>query len=483
MSYLCFDIGTSSLKAAVVSEEGDLLGLARRPIRISHGEGGAHEVEAGEWIVAAKAAGAEAVAAAREGKRSLEVRALSVSGNGPTLLAADADGLPLGPALSWLDRRAGAEAEEVSALAGRPIDPTFYLPKALRLWRAAGPEARARIRWFFSCPEYLLYALCGVALTYLPHPGYEPYIWNDAMIAALGLPRERFPPFAAPGFPAGKLLPEAAAGLGLVPGIPVVAGFPDFLAAIVGSASVEIGRACDRSGTSEAINLCADRPFPTRALLSLPHPVDGLWNVSGGVSTAGAALEWLSDLLGPGEPASSESAVSGILAQARLCPPGAGGLVFLPYLAGERAPLWDAARRAAFVGLSIEHGRREIARAVCESLAYGLKLASDLALAEGMPFELLRVSGQAAGEDFLCALKADVLGVPVEAPAIGDCELVGDAAACALALGDAASLAESASALVRIRRRFEPRPGPAYGEAFAAYRAALAALAPVDRAR
>ena len=484
LPYLCFDIGSSSLKAALVSEKGELLGLARSPVALAHAEGGVHEADAAGWIDAARSAGAEALSLARgSARRGLDVRALSVSGNGPTLVAVDAAGLPLGPALSWMDRRATKEAEEVSALAGRVVDPTFYLPKALRLWRAAEPDRRDRIRWFFSCPEYLLYALCGEALTYLPHPGYEPYIWNESMLAALDLPRDRFPPFAAPARVAGRLLPDPASSLGLAPGLPVVTGFPDFLAAIVGSATVVTGRACDRSGTSEAINLCADRPFPNRALLSLPHPVDGLWNVSGGVSTAGAALEWLAGLIGFGEADGGESAVAGLLADARRGPPGAAGLAFLPYLAGERAPLWDASRRAAFVGLSIEHGRPEIARAACESLAFGLKLASDLAVAEAMPFDLLRVSGQASGDDFLCALKADILAVPVEAPEIGDCELVGDAAACALALGDASSLAESAAALVRIRRRFEPKPEPAYAKAFASYEAALAALAPVDRAR
>lgn len=475
MAYLCFDIGSSSLKAAVLSEDGRLLGLARRPVPLAHGPGGAHEADACGWIEAALSAGAESLALASLAAPALEVRALSVSGNGPTLLAADAAGQPLGPALSWLDRRALLEAEEVSALAGMPIDPTFYLPKALRLWRATDPALRDRIRWFFSCPEYLVYALCGVALTYLPHPGYEPYIWSASMIEALGLPLDRFPPFAGPATRAGGLLAAAANGLGLKPGIPVVSGFPDFLAAIIGSACVDIGAACDRSGTSEAINLCAEKPFPDRALLSLPHPVDGLWNLSGGVSTAGAALEWLARTLAIDVPA--------LLAEARMSPPGARGLVFLPYLAGERAPLWDSSRRAAFVGLSALHGRADMARAAVESLAYGLKLTADLARRENLPFDLMRVSGQAAGDDFLCGLKADILGLPVESPEIGDCELVGDAAACSLALGETSSLAESARALVRVRRGFEPRPQEAYAEAFVSYETALAALAPVDRER
>jgi xylulokinase len=483
VAYLCFDIGSSALKAGILDEEGRLLSLARRPVSLVHGLGSAHEADASGWIDAALSAGAQAVEAAKKEKRGLELRAISVSGNGPTLLAVDMEGMPLGPALSWLDRRAESEAEEVSALAGKIIDPTFYLPKALRLWRNASQALRDKIRWFFSCPEYLEYALCGEALTYLPHPGYEPYIWNEGMIKALGLPPERFPPFAEPAVKAGKLLPAAAERLGLKPDIPIVTGFPDFLAAIVGSASVDIGIACDRSGTSEAINLCADRPFPTRALLSLPHPVDRLWNVSGGVSTAGAALEWLVSILSPNGAKESETAVTRLLADARLSPPGAKGVVFLPYLAGERAPLWDSHRRGAFVGLSVEHGRYEMARAAAESMAYGLKLACDLALGEGMPLDLVRVSGQAANDDFLCELKADILCVAVEAPEVGDCELVGDAAACALALGEVSSLSESARSLVRIRRRFEPRRIDAYAEAFAAFASALDALAALDRSR
>jgi xylulokinase len=485
MAYLCFDIGSSSLKAAIVSEAGKLLGIARRPLAIRHGQDGAHEADADSWTEAAFSAGAEAIAAAKRAAigsigPSLEVRAIAVSGNGPSLLAVDDSGLPLGPALSWLDRRAVAEAAEVSAIAGAVIDPSFYLPKALRLWRSGGEVFRRRLRWFFSCPEYLVFVLCGEALTYLPAPGYEPYIWNASMIEALGLPADRFPSFAAPGRIVGKLLPAAAERLGCDPGAPLVSGYPDFLAAIVGSASIDIGVACDRTGTSEAINLCAPRPFPSRDLLSLPHPVPGLWNLSGGVSTAGAALEWLSGLLGSEHISERRASIGALLAEARRSPPGARGLIFLPYLAGERAPLWDASRRGAFVGLTIDHGKADLARAVCESLAYGLKLASDLALAEGFSFRLARVSGLSASDEILCEIKADVLGVPFEVPEIAECELVGVAAACALALGEAAGISEAALSLVRFGRRFEPQAVSAYSEAFSSFKEALVALRPLD---
>lgn len=482
MAYLCFDIGSSSLKAAVVSETGELLSIARRPLVLLHGPEGAHETDALAWIEAAFSAGSEAISAARNSaagaSRVLELRAVSVSGNGPSLLPADSSGKPLGPVLSWLDRRAVAEASEVSALAGAIIDPSFYLPKALRHWRAADASERRRLRWFFSCPEYLVFVLCGEAITYLPDPRYEPYIWNSSMLEALDLPAERFPPFAAPGSILGDLSPSAAERLGCGRGAKLVAGYPDFLAAIVGSATVDAGVACDRTGTSEAINLCAEKPFPRRELLSLPHPVSGLWNLSGGVSTAGAALAWLSGLFnGPSGP-DSDGSIGALLSEARRSPPGARGLAFLPYLAGERAPLWDSSLRGSFVGLSIGHDRSDLARAVCESLAYGLRLSSDIAVSEGFPFSLVRLSGHSSSDDFLSGIKADVLGVPIEIPEIAECEIAGVAAACALALGEASSISEASAAIVRVARRIEPSSRDAYDEPFSAFTEALRALHP-----
>jgi xylulokinase len=489
--YLSIDIGSSSVKAGVVSEDGALLGFGRASSPMTRGHDGAHEADPRAWIEAACIAGSAAITAARRARSGgTGVRAVAVSGNGPTLLAADAEGRPIGPAVAWMDRRADVEAEEVSRIAGMRIDPGFYLPKALRLWRGSR-EIRERARWFFSCPEYLAFALCGEAATYLPARGYEPYIWDEGVLGRLEIPKALIPPYVAPSTRIGALQSAPAERLGLSAGIPVVAAFPDFLAAIVGASAVDPGCACDRSGTSEALNLCARSPFPDGRILSLPHPVDGLWNLSGGVSAAGAALDWLDGLLAlePGagceDPSHARDAPAAVRVSelAASSAPGAGGLVFIPYLSGERAPLWDPNRRGAFVGLSLEHSRGDMARAACESLAFGLRLVADLVRSAGFPVDLMRASGFAARDDFLCALKADVLGVPVEAPAVADCELVGDAAACAVALGDAKCLADSSRALFRPRRRFDPASPGAYESPYSAFRSALAALADFDASR
>ncbi len=495
MPYLCFDIGTSSVKSALISETGLLLGFGRSSVSIIHAQDGAHEVDPSAWVDAAFSAGRSALSEARATsmRSNIEIRAIAVSGNGPTLLAVDGGGAPIRPALSWMDRRARTEAEEVSRIVGFPIDPGFYLPKALFMWRSS-EELRLRTRWFFSCPEYLAFVLGGSAVTYLPSPGYKPYIWDGPVIDALGLDEGLFPPFASPGAQIGGLRPACAERLGIAPGIPIIASFPDFLAAIVGSGSVTAGTACDRSGSSEALNICAPRPFTGKRLLSLPHPIEGLWNISGGVSTAGSALSWIesvifSDSSRTNDPPSAQAysaepqSSSRISELASISSAAAHGLVFLPYLAGERAPLWDSSRRGAFVGLSLEHTRSDIARAACESLAYGIRLVADLARSDGAGIDLVRVSGFSARDDFLCSLKADILGIPVEAPEIPDCELLGDAALCSVSLRETSDLIEASRLLHRTRRRFERRASADYDAAYELFRAALDDLARFDAVR
>jgi len=471
MAYLSIDIGTSTVKAGLISEDGRLIGSARRSVMLSHGDGpNEHESDPADWILAVSQTLSEAL------RGQERPRAIAISGNGPTLLAVDSQGNPIGKALSWMDRRAVREAEEVSALAGKKIDASFYLPKALYLFRSSA-EVREKARYFFSCPEFLLYFLTGEACTYLPDKGYLPYIWSPEFIKGVGLPQALFPPFASPGSLVGKTREGLFEGFSLPEGVPAAAGFPDFLASLVGSGVIHPGLVGDRGGTSEAINICAGQPFPQRELLSLPHAITGLWNISGGLSTAGKALEWFARCGGY-----SGLGADSLFAEAQRSPPGARGAIFLPYLAGERAPLWDSNRRGAFFGLSLTQGREDLARAACESLCFGLKLPLEIAKKEGFALLGVRASGATARNDFLCALKADILGLPLEVPAVADSELMGDACAAAFALGDCSSLAEASAALVRIAARFEPdrRFIARYSERFELFKEALAALGPID---
>ncbi len=471
--YLTFDIGTSSVKGALVGEDGRADRVERFSVGLYRGEGeAAWEAEPYEWWKALGECSRRLVENA-----SGPIRAAAVSGNGPTLVPVDRSGRPVGRAISWMDRRARDQADRISALLGFPLDPSFYLPKAL--WFLENRRSDfARTARFFSCPEWAAYRLCGEACTYLSDPYYERYTWGGAAASGLGLDDSLFPPYCGPGRILGRVLPEASRETGIPEGTPVVSAFPDFLASLLGSGAVEPGIACDRAGTSEALNLCSAAPCADWSFLSLPHAVPGLWNISGGLSTSGKALEWYARAAG--FPEDEESGARKVFRAAETSVPGARDLLFLPFLAGERAPLWRRDLRGAFLGLSVDHDPGDLARAVAESIGFGLRLTSQGLAELGHGMRLVRVSGTPARNAFLSRLKSDILGLPVEVPELADCELSGNAAACAVALGDFGSLAEAAARLVRVETRFEPDPRlrREYDRLYGIFADAAAALIP-----
>jgi xylulokinase len=486
--YLAIDIGTSSVKAALVAEEGHAVARARYRVRSSHRDRHSHEVDPAQWI--------KAIARMMSTMRpdtARSIRAVAISGNGPTLLSCDAAGNPLHDALLWMDTRARDEAREAGDAAGYRIDPAYYLPKAL--WLQRHDEAtRERGRWFLSCPEYLAFALTGEAVAYLPAPGYERFVWEIRVIEALGLPKERFPRFVRHG---ETIAPTRQGNPCALPaGIPVVAAYPDFLASIVGSGAIAPGRACDRSGSSEAINFCASTPFPDDRMFTLPHAIEGLWNVSGGLSTSGKALEWLEDKLslpkrtdpsgdgewrgiGEGEAIPTPPSVELALRSK----PGAGGALFVPYLSGERAPLWNPSLRGALLGLSIEHTREDLARAALEGTCYALRYVCDVARSGGIGAETLRASGVLAVDPKVACLKAAILGLPVELPEMAESELSGDACACAVGVGDAKDFVEASARVSRVAARIEPsRDDEAvYAERYGEFLEALGSTRSISR--
>lgn len=473
---LCgIDLGTSSLKCTLFADNGQPLGSGRSPVSLRRDDSsGAALSDPAEWERACALAIADAFRLS--GQSPGDVDAVAVSGNGPTLVAVDASGRPVGGALSWLDRRAVGQAERISAAAGRAVDPSFYLPKALSVLE--GPDGRTVTR-FFSGPEYLAYRLGADACSYLPDPYYETYVWDVATAQKLGLSAALFPPYVGPGQRIGRVGDLQATVFGLKRGTPIASAYPDFLAALLGSGSVEPGIACDRSGSSEALNLCASGPCPDQRLFSLPHAVPGLWNLSGGLSTSGAALAWFAKTFGYADAQAIRDDVSA-------GEPGARGLSFLPYLAGERAPLWNPDLRASFHGVSLGHERRDFARAAVEALAYGLRVAADIMRENGNSISAIRCSGGAATDSALCGIKADVLGVPVETLQVPDCETLGDACAASVALGRHSGVAEASADMVRIGFRHAPNPSKAaaYEGAYARWKAALdssLALPPTER--
>jgi xylulokinase len=327
------------------------------------------------------------------------------------------------------------------------------------------PGLYEKTRFFLGCPEYLACALTGAARTVFPSAGFDRWFWNADILGRLDLDEAKFPPFISPGESFGTLLPAIAGRFGFARNVPVIAGGPDFYVAILGAGAVSPGRACDRSGTSEGINAGTEKRLTDRRLMSYGHPVKPFWNLSGIISTTGKALEWARNLLGLAD-------FGEFFSLAAASPPGAGGLVFLPYLAGERAPIWDSAARGVFRGLSLSTDRAGLARSVLEGVCFAIRDVIAVMEESGARVGELRVSGAAAENGLLNQIKADITGAEILIPAHREAELLGLAIIGARALGKYASLAEAAAALVRVESRREPNPGNTvlYDELFSEYR-------------
>ena len=469
---LTFDIGTSLLKGGIFDASGVLRCRAEVPLHLSDREDPLmHEADANNWISALSLVTAQLELPGASGRRG-RIEAVVVSGNGPTLVPVDAKGGPLDFAMTWLDRRGVEEARMIAEVTGRYVDPTFYLPKALWIFRNR-PEVYRKTRHFCTCPEFVDLFLTGVARTVLPSEQFTPYIWTPETIERLGMDPQKFPPFIRPGETVGEVRQEAEELLGIPAGTPVVAGGPDFVMTLLGTATVRPGRACDRAGTSEGINLCAEQVVEDSRLLCLPHIIEGYTNISGIISTSGKALSWFKSISGQGE-LDYESLFEDICQ----VPPGSRSLIFLPYLAGERAPLWDPYARGSFIGLTANHGRKEMTRAVVEAVGFAIRDVIEVMEENGLEIGELRVTGGQAKSPLWNQIKADITQRKILVPEVQDSELLGDACIGLFALGNHKSLAAASDSLVRIGRSFTPTPElrELYDRLFDLYRASYRGL-------
>jgi xylulokinase len=450
---LAIDVGTSAVKCGLAHGDGTMV-TAARTVGTRAAAGGVHEVDAGDWLRALAACIGEL-------GTPPALSAVVVTGNGPTVVPAGADGQALHPAITWLDRRSGDEVRLIAERTGRAREASFFLAKIYWVFRHA-PELYRHTRGFVSGPEYVALRLTGCWHTALPAPAFQRYYWDDELVSALAMDPAKLPPFVATGTPLGSITAAAAAEFGIPASVPVFAGAPDYVMAMLGTGAVTEGATCNRSGSSDGVNYCCRHPVSDRRLLCLPHIVDGLFSVAGLISTTGKALEWFAGIAHDDRT---------LYERAARCAPGSDGVLFLPYLAGERTPLWRSDVRAVFSGLGLEHGREQMARAVLEAVGYALRDSLTLIEELAGPVDAIRLSGARAGNQVLNRIKADIVGCPLQVPEVLDAELTGCACVAARALGVDASVADAAQRLVRIGATIEPRAQYAavYEEGFARY--------------
>ena len=467
---LGLDLGTTEVKAGLVTLDGRLLALARSGygLDVSGGHGWA-EQDPGSWWSAVVSA-----VRALHAADLAEIVAIGADGHGPTLVAVDPRGEATRPAITFLDGRATAEADELTAASGVHGWSLGGLPSALWVERHE-PAVAAATRWYMSTWEWLVLRLTGVAQMPLVPDQVVPDV---ELVATAGVPGERLPPRSATGDIVGDLTSTAADALGLRPGIPVVGGTVDAFASYLGAGLLEPGDAYDPGGAAGGFGVYWDRPVDVAGGFVTPAPLAGRYSVGAAMATTGRALDWYRDSV-LGDTISTDA----LLTEAAATPPGAGGLVFLPYLAGERSPIWDPEARGVLAGLTLGHGRGHIARAIVEASALAIRHVALPMLAAGVRVTEMRVCGGPARSPFWNGVKADVTGFPVAVPVVLETAVLGSAILAATGIGAHSDLPAAIAAMTRIAARIEPRRdlAPVYDRLFEAYRALYPATAPVLR--
>ena len=459
---LAADIGTTEAKVGLVGLDGTLIALERAayPIDVDPGTGRA-EQDANHWWTAL----AETTRRLAPNERA-EVVAICLDGHGPTLVPTDASGRPTGPAIAWLDTRATAEAAEIQSATGLSGWGLGILPAALRLERHA-PEIAEQTRWYLNTWDALALRLSGQARASVPGaPGLPTP-------ADVGFQSTKLPEPVAAGTVVGHLNAEAAEALGLEAGLPVVSGVVDAFASFHGAGMLRPGDAIDVGGGAGGFGVYWDRSVEAQGAFVTPAPLPGLFVIGGAMAATGKSLDWFrDDILANG--ASTEQ----LLDEAGKTPAGAGGVVFLPYLAGERSPLWDPGARGAFVGLRLDHGRGHMTRAILEAAALAIRHVAEPILAAGVRVTAMRLAGGPARSEAWNQLKADITGFPVEVPHVLETAVVGSAILGAVGVGEHQNLPTAIAAMTRVERRLEPRTSnrPTYDELYRTYRRLYPAL-------
>jgi xylulokinase len=445
------DVGTSGVKALALSETGEILARAEREYPLSTPRPGWAEQDPDDWARAAEAALADL---------GVEPASVGWSGQMHGLVVLDEHGEPLRPAILWNDQRTAAECAEIEERVGleRLIELTgnraltgFTAPKLLWL-RNHEPETFARIRHVLLPKDYARFRRTGEqAIDAADASGTLLFDvsnrrWSDDVLDALELPREWLPP-AHESTEVGSAGDQAAGALGVG------------IAAPGGPLSVVLGT----SGVVFAA-LDAYRPDPEARLHTFCHAVPGTWHAMGVMLSAAGSLQWLHAAL--------DAPYEALFAEAATWEPTTEGLLFQPYLQGERTPHADPDARGAFVGLQLRHDRGALARAVLEGVAYGLRDSLELLREVGVEADVGRISGGGARSELWTTIVASVLGLPLERTEAEEGAAFGAALLGAVRQGVFADAHEAVAATVRVRDRVEPDPGwqAAYDEGYARYR-------------
>jgi xylulokinase len=484
VSVCVLNLGLKSMRAAVFDDAGHIRAIAHQPIATQMGEGRV-EQSPEEWWAACIGTMERALS---DGELAATVDLLTVTASAGCLVPLRADGTALGTAIMISDVRAAEQAARIESSPsfadlgdGRNrVTPDLLLPKILWLLEN-DPTRFADARWFASPNDFLLHRLTGELVT--DHNNASKYLHDAAagypagLLASLGIDVDTLPPAVAPGSTALPIRDALRQRFGLARGAAAVVSTYDAICAVYGAGVAHVGDACDVSGTVTSFRVLTDDPPANEdgRLFVGPHIVPGLYLAGGSNNLGGGVIEWAKQLLY----ATEADPYGAMVAEASDAPPGASAITFLPYLLGERAPVWDPDARGVFFGLGRNHQRSDLIRAIFEGVGYSVLDIADRLRAMGVRIDRVAASGGLARLEPINQIKADMLGLPVRTTSEIETTALG-AALIALSYGGRfGSLAEAVEACVTFGPTYEPDDARTdmYRDFFAVYRSLYDQLA------
>lgn len=469
---LGIDIGTSACKVAVFNKEGIVLASTTADYKVYYPHPGWAEQDADAWWGAVCSAIRELLSQGTVA--SEDIAGIGIDGQSWSAIPIDSEGKVLSNTPIWMDTRSvdicdrlnrEIGEQDIFEHAGNSLQPSYTTAKIL-WYKENMPQMYAKIDKILQSNSYIVYKLTGLFSQDVSQ-GYGLHCfemrtgtWNYEMCEKLGIPASFLPELYQCHEVVGEITAAAAKETGLLAGTPVVAGGLDAACGTLGAGVLYGGETQEQGGQAGGMSICTDQYVADPRLILSFHVVPGKWLLQGGTTGGGGVMRWLDKEFGDYERSIAKTIGKSSMAQldelAGAVKPGSDGVVFLPYMAGERSPIWDPKAKGVFYGLDFSKTRGHMVRAALEGVAYSLQHNLDIAESVGAGVNELRAMGGAANSRLWTQIKADITGKPIVVPSSDTATTLGAAILAGVGVGLYKDFEEAVRMTVKVTRRHEP---------------------------